>query len=118
MPFAPAPPARTRGQNIFVQGPFGGFLSTQGDSPLILENAEGMLVTRNSYAGDASASPFTAGNLAVLRVGDGTETLAVRATQFSLTRFTTNGTLAGSIAIPDNGANALSSAAAPLPKAR
>jgi hypothetical protein len=25
------------GQNIFVQGPFGGFLSAQGNSPLILE---------------------------------------------------------------------------------
>ncbi len=63
------------GQNIFVQGPFGGFLSAQGNSPLILENDQGALVSQNSYAGNSSASHFIAGNLAVLRVGDGTETL-------------------------------------------
>ena len=40
------------GQNIFVQGPFGGFLSAQGNSPLILENDRGALVSQNSYAGN------------------------------------------------------------------
>jgi hypothetical protein len=38
------------GQNIFAQGPFGGFLSTQGNSPLILENDQGALVSQNRYA--------------------------------------------------------------------
>ena len=95
------------GQNIFVQGPFGGFLSTQGNSPLILENATGALVSRNSYAGNISGAPFTAGNLAVLRIGDGTETLGSSGNSIFIDQFTTNGTLAGSIVLPDNATNAL-----------
>ena len=95
------------GQNIFVQGPFGGFLSTQGNSPLILENATGALVSKNSYAGNTASAPFTAGNLAVLRIGDGTESLASSGNSLFIDQFTTNGTLAGSIAIPDNATNAL-----------
>ena len=95
------------GQNIFVQGPFGGFLSTQGNSPLILVNDRNALVSQNSYAGNSSASAFTAGNLAVLRIGDGSETLGSSGNSLFIDQFTTNGTLAGSIAIPDNAANAL-----------
>jgi hypothetical protein len=95
------------GQNIFVQGSFGGFLSTQGNSPLILENAKGALVSQNVYAGNLSASPFTAGNLAVLRIGDGAESLGSSGNSVFIDQFTTNGTLAGSIAIPDNATNAL-----------
>lgn len=95
------------GQNIFVQGSFGGFLSTQGNSPLILENDKGALVSRNSYAGNSSGTAFTAGNLAVLRIGDGSETLASSGNSVFIDQFTTNGTLAGSIAIPDNATNAL-----------
>ena len=95
------------GQGIFVQGPFGGFLSTRGDSPLILENADGMLVTRNSYAGDTSSTQFAAGNLAVLRAGDGAESLSSHGNSVFIEQFTTNGTLAGSIPIPDSGTNAL-----------
>jgi hypothetical protein len=95
------------GQNIFVQGPFGGFLSAQGNSPLILENNQNALVSQNGYAGNTSASPFTAGNLAVLRIGDGTESLGSSGNSIFIDQFTTNGTLAGSIAIPDNATNAL-----------
>lgn len=95
------------GQNIFVQGPFGGFLSAQGNSPLILENDRNVRVSQNSYAGNSSSSAFTAGNLAVLRVGDGTESLASSGNSVYIDQFTTNGTLAGSIAIPDNATNAL-----------
>jgi hypothetical protein len=95
------------GQNIFVQGPFGGFLSAQGNSPLILENATGALVSQNSYAGNVSASTFTAGNLAVLRIGNGTESLSSSGNSVFIDQFTTNGTLAGSIPIPDNATNAL-----------
>jgi hypothetical protein len=95
------------GQNIFVQGPFGGFLSTLGNSPLILENANGVLVNKNAFAGSASALSFIPGNIAVLRVGDGTETLGSSGNSVFIEQFTTNGVLAGSVAIPDNGTNAL-----------
>ena len=48
------------GQNLFVQGAFGGLLSTQGNTPLILENDKGVLVSQNSYAGNSSSSAFIA----------------------------------------------------------
>jgi hypothetical protein len=95
------------GQNIFVEGPFGGFLSTLGNSPLILENANGVLVSKNAFAGNTAASPFFSGNIAVLRIGDGTETLGSSGNSVFIEQFTTNGVLAGSVAIPDNGTNAL-----------
>ena len=95
------------GQNIFVQGSFGGFLSAQGNSPLILQTDKGVLVSKNSYAGNGSATQFAAGNLVVLRAGDGTESLSSHGNSIFIDQFTTNGTLAGSIAIPDGGTNAL-----------
>jgi hypothetical protein len=95
------------GQGLFVQGAYGGLLSSQGNTPLILENDKGALVTKNSYAGNSSSSPFVAGNLAVLRVGDGTESLSSHGNSVFIDQFTTNGTLVGSIAIPDNATNAL-----------
>jgi hypothetical protein len=93
------------GQGLFVQGAYGGFLSTQGNTPLILKNDKGALVSKNSYAGNSS--PFAAGNLAVLRVGDGWESLSSHGNSVFIDQFTTNGTLVGSIAIPDNATNAL-----------
>jgi hypothetical protein len=95
------------GQGLFVQGAYGGFLSTQGNTPLILENDKGALVNQNSYAGNSSASPFAAGNLAVLRLGDGTESLGSRGNSVFIDQFTPGGTLVSSIAIPDNATNAL-----------
>lgn len=95
------------GQNIFVQGPFGGYLSTQGDSPLILKSDTGAMVAENSYAGNSSAASFSPGNLAVLRAGDGAQTLESSGNSIYIDQFTTNGALVGSIAIPDNGSNAL-----------
>jgi hypothetical protein len=95
------------GQNLFVQGPFGGFLSTQGNSPLTLKNAQGALVTQNSYAAADGATAFAAGNLAVLRVGDGSESLSSRGNSVFIDQFQTNGVLAGSVALPDNATNAL-----------
>jgi hypothetical protein len=95
------------GQNLFVQGAFGGFLSARGNSALILENNQGALVSKNSYAGNTSAAQFAAGNLVVARAGDGTESLSSHGNSVFIDQFTTNGTLAGSIAIPDSGANAL-----------
>jgi hypothetical protein len=95
------------GQSLYVQGPFSGFLSTQGNSPLILEDNNGALVSKNIYAGNSSSSQFAAGNLAVLRIGDGVETLGSSGDSIFIDQFTTNGTLAGSLAIPDNDTNAL-----------
>jgi hypothetical protein len=95
------------GQNIFVQGPFGGFLSAQGNSPLILEDGNGALVSQNAYAGSPSSLLFTPGNLAVLRVGDGAESLGSHGNSVFIDQFTTGGTLVGSVAIPDDAANAL-----------
>jgi len=95
------------GQGLFVQGAYGGFLSTQGNTPLILENDKGALVNQNSFAGNSSSPPFVAGNLAVLRVGDGSKSLSSHGNSIFIDQFTTNGTLVGSIAIPDNATNAL-----------
>jgi hypothetical protein len=95
------------GENIFVQGPFAGFLSTEGNSPLILENDHGMIVSQNSYAGDSGATQFIPGNLAVLRAGDGVESLSSHGNSIYVDQFTTNGTLVSSLAIPDNTTNAL-----------
>jgi len=95
------------GQNLFVQGPFGGHLSAAGNSALILENDQGGLVSQNTFAGNRSAAQFVAGNLAVVRAGDGTETLSSHGNSVFIDQFTTNGTLAGSLAIPDGGTNAL-----------
>jgi hypothetical protein len=95
------------GQGLFVQGAYGGLLSTQGNTPLILENDKGALVNQNSFAGNSSSSPFTAGNLAVLRVGDGAQTLGGHGNSVFIDQFTPSGTLVGSIAIPDNATNAL-----------
>ena len=72
-----------------------------------MENQNGALISQNSYAGNISAAVFSAGNLAVLRVGDGTETLASSGNSVFIDQFTTNGTLAGSITISDHAANAL-----------
>jgi len=96
-----------RGQNLYVQGPFSGFLSMQGNSPLILENNSGALVAKNIFAGSSSSDQFAAGNLAVLRVGDGVETLGSQGNSVFIDQFTTNGTLVSTIAIPDNATNAL-----------
>ena len=95
------------GQGLFVQGAYGGLLSTQGNTPLILENDKGALVSKNSYAGNSSSSPFVAGNLAVFRAGDGIESLSSHGNSVFIDQFTPGGTLVSSIAIPDNAANAL-----------
>jgi hypothetical protein len=93
-------------QNLYVQGAYGGFLSAQGNSPLLLRNSSGWLVASNSYAASGS-SVFTAGNLAVLRLGDGAESLSSHGNSVFIDQFTTNGTFIGSIPIPDDGTNAL-----------
>ena len=94
------------GQNIFVQGPFGGYLSTGGNSPLVLQNMTGSAVSSNSYAA-YSASQFLPGNLVVLRVGDGAESLSSHGNSVLLDQFSTNGAFLNSVAVPANATNAL-----------
>ncbi|HTY85878.1 MAG TPA: CotH kinase family protein [Candidatus Acidoferrum sp.] len=94
------------GQNLYAQGPYSGFLSALGNSPLSLRNSSGWLVASNSYAA-AGAAPFSPGNLAVLRLGDGAESLSSHGNSGFIDQFTTNGLLVGTIALPDNGPNAL-----------
>jgi hypothetical protein len=50
---------------------------------------------------------FTAGNLAVLRVGDGTQTLANTGNTVFIDQYTVSGSYVNSVTIPDSGANAL-----------
>ncbi len=94
-------------QGLFVQGPFAGFLSAQGNTPLILENDQGAAISRNPFAGNPSSVQFVAGNLAVLRVGDGSETLSSHGNSVFLDQFTTNGAWVSTIPIPNNATNAL-----------
>jgi len=102
--------ARTTGpsarQNLYVQGPCSGYLSTLGNSPLILQNSSGSLVSSNSYAA-YSAQHFLPGNLAVLRVGDGVESPGSHGNSVFLDQFSTNGTFLNSIPVPANATNAL-----------
>ena len=95
------------GQNLYVQGPFSGFLSSLGNSPLIIENAAGIRVAANNFAGNVFSSQLGAGNLAVLRVGDGAETLSSQGNSVFIDQFATNGTLINTITIPNGGTNAL-----------
>lgn len=64
------------------------------------------MVNQNSFAGSSSPLPFTPGNLAVVRVGDGAESLSSHGNSLFVDQFNTNGGLAGSIAIPDESSNA------------
>jgi hypothetical protein len=50
---------------------------------------------------------FAPGNLAVLRAGDGTQTLGSHGNSVFIDQFRTNGTLVNSLAIPDDTTNAL-----------
>lgn len=95
------------GQSLLVQGPFSGFLSSQGNTPLILENSSNTRVTANSYAGNLLSSQLTQGNLVVLRVGDGAETPSSHGNSVFLDQFTTNGVLVSTITIPNNNTNSL-----------
>jgi hypothetical protein len=94
------------GQNLYVQGPCGGYLGAKGTSALYLCNASLSVVASNSAAA-YSALQFVAGNLAVLRVGDGVESLSSKGNSVFIDQFSTNGALCNSIAVPDNASNSL-----------
>lgn len=54
-----------------------------------------------------AAAPFTPGNLAVLRAGDGTQTLTNTGNTIFIDEYTTTGVFVQSLVVPDSGANAL-----------
>lgn len=55
----------------------------------------------------ANAQSFTPGNLAVLRIGDGTQTLSSSGNSLFVDQYTPAGALVNSVPIPDTGAQAL-----------
>jgi hypothetical protein len=64
------------------------------------------LLTSVSLIVTANAQ-FSAGNLAVLRVGDGSQTLANTGNTIFIDQYTVGGSFVNSVTIPDSGANAL-----------
>src|SRR5262249_30437660 len=50
---------------------------------------------------------FTPGNLGILRIGNGTETLVSSGNSLFVDQYTTSGTFVNSIALPDSGSDAL-----------
>ena len=74
-------------------------------SPLLAITLLEMTVVTTAWTG--MAAPFTPGNLAALRVSDGTAPLTSGGTALFLDEYTTNGTLVQSVAIPSTGTNAL-----------
>ncbi len=59
------------------------------------------------WGGVVFAGPLSAGNLVVVRVGDGVQTLANTGNSVFLDEYTVIGALAGTTTIPDSGTNAL-----------
>jgi len=109
-PNVPAFRARTNGpsagQGLFVQGSFSGYLSARGDSPLFLRTDAGLLVASNSYAA-YPATPFVAGNLGVVRLGDGAEALSSKGNSIYVDQYTPAGAFVSTVSIPNYAANAL-----------
>jgi hypothetical protein len=60
-----------------------------------------------SFGLNALSQWFTPGNLAVLRVGNGTETLVSSGNSLFVDQYTTGGTLVNSVTVPDTGSGAL-----------
>ena len=94
------------GQGLFVQDAFAGYLSTRGDSPLFLSNAAGLLVASNRFSA-FPAAPFVGGNLAIVRLGDGSQSLSSHGNTIYLDQYTTTGAFVSTVALPDYAANAL-----------
>lgn len=96
------------GQGLYVQGPYSGYLSSNGNSSLTLSRDDGTVACANAFATNVSSSVrFFPTNLVVLRLGDGVETLGNRGNSIFLDQFTTNGLPCGTLSIPDNGSNAM-----------
>ena len=69
-----------------------------------------LLVTLGFYSMSLGQSPFTQGNIVVLRVGDGSAALTNASTASFIDEYTTSGTFVQSIAIPTTGLNKLTNA--------
>jgi|GEM_PF-1152838 len=96
------------GQGIYVQGPYSGYLSSNGNSPLTLHRDDGSIAFANTFATNVSSTiQFFSTNLVVLRLGDGIETLGNRGNSIFLDQFTTNGLPCGTLTIPNDGSNAM-----------
>jgi len=108
-PSVPAFRARTNsptsGENRYVQGPYAGLLSVAGNSALFLYNNSNTAVSSNSYAVYTTAQ-FAADHLAVLRVGNGTDSLANKGNPVSIDQYSLDGTRLNSVPAPFNGSNA------------
>ena len=94
------------GQGLFVQGACSGYLSTRGDSPLFLRNAANQVVASNSFTA-FPATPFVAGNLAVVRLGDGSEALSSHGNSVYIDQYTPAGAFVSTITLPNYGPSAL-----------
>lgn len=66
-----------------------------------------LLASAVSLFAVSAFAQFTPGNLAVLRVGDGTQTIANTGNTIFIDEYTISGGLVNSIQLPDSGANAL-----------
>jgi hypothetical protein len=64
-------------------------------------------ITGCLFLADSAAAQFVPGNLAVIRLGDGTQTLANTGNSVFIDQYTVSGSLVNSVAIPDSGASAL-----------
>jgi hypothetical protein len=65
------------------------------------------LLTATTWVGQASAAAFTAGDLLVVRVGDGSTALSTNAAAVSLLEYTRSGTLVQTITVTSSGTSAL-----------
>lgn len=72
-----------------------------------VDTAFGPTKSANTSSTQVSVMPFTSGNLAVVRVGDGTETLSTNGNSIFIDEYTAGGTKVQSVPVPDSGANAL-----------
>jgi CotH protein/lamin tail-like protein/Ig-like domain-containing protein/chitobiase/beta-hexosaminidase-like protein len=79
-------------------------LTGAGGNPPLSSHWSGPTVATFTTVG---SSPFVAGNLVVLRLGNGTQSLSSHGNSVFVDQFTPNGAFIGSIAIPDNDTNAL-----------
>jgi hypothetical protein len=66
-----------------------------------------LLVSAVSLLAFSTQAQFAPGNLAILRVGDGTQTIANTGNTIFIDEYTVTGTLVNSIQLPDTGENAL-----------
>jgi hypothetical protein len=104
------PPLPTSASALFsfprVYGQNGAKLADHAEPDIFMKMRLLSLAALVSLIATANAQ-FTAGNLAVLRVGDGVQTLANTGNTIFIDQYTVSGTYVNSITIPDSGADSL-----------